>query len=90
MPPIDRFISPGANGYERLGLGHPRFKPDDFVTTRGTRPGACFRVLECLGVDADNSHRWYMIQIGTARVRICESDLRLVEVIEELGRIVDV
>lgn len=85
MPPADRHEK--LRRHARL-LRPPRFKPDDFVTTQGTRPGACFRVLECLGVDRENLHRWYLVEIGKARVRICESDLQHVEIIEELGRIV--
>jgi hypothetical protein len=74
-------------------LDPPRFVPGDFVTMRGTRPGACHRVLECLGVTGDNvtsfQHRWYMIEIGGVNVRVCEGDLSPVEVVSELGRIVD-
>lgn len=82
---LNEFVSPGGSGFERLPP--PRFKPGDFVTMTGTRPGACHRVLECLGVDADN-RRWYAIEISSVRVRVWEEDLRLVEAIEELGRIV--
>ena len=70
-------------------LPPPRFSPGEFVTTNGTRPGACHRVLECLGVSTDNSHRWYMIEIGGVRVRVCESDMNPVEAVSELGRIVN-
>jgi len=93
MPHPHEFLSPGTGGHERDAriIPPPRFVPDEFVTTQGTRPGACFRVLECLGVDAENRHRWYLIEISGAKVRICESDLQgPVEVVEELGRIVDV
>lgn len=90
-----------------MTLDPPRFKPGDFVTMEGTQPGACHRVLECLGTRLCNNRRWYLIEISEpssvqdvcatstahnpvsegVRVQICEDDLNLVEVIEELGRI---
>ncbi len=97
MPPTDRFVSdrfvsPGGFGL----LDPPRFVPGEFVTTTGTRPGACHRVLECLGLVMDYSNpstgssyrRWYRIEIGGVSVRICEGDLEPVEIVGELGRIV--
>lgn len=73
-------------------LDSPRFVPGDFVTVQGTRSGACFRILECLGVIQGDAlapgRRWYTVDVNGVPVSVCEGDLKPVEVVSELGRIV--